>query len=155
MSETQNLKVLSFYLNDDLFAAPVTDVSEVNKIYTLRTVPKAPDSIVGLINLHGLTTAVLNTKKLLDIEPSELGENSRWIATNWGKSMVCFTVDQMHKIMVVALEEMDEVPQQVALSKTGYLMGCARVDDLIIPVLNLPKILDERLSEIVSELSDA
>jgi purine-binding chemotaxis protein CheW len=152
MPKRHGMKILSFYLNGDIYAVALPDIKEVNKVFSFRKVPKAPDCIAGVFNLHGSTTALLNTKRLLDIAPFEIDSSSQWIGSRLGDSLICFAVDQLHRIMVVDLTEIDEVPTQAKVLETGYIKGCARVDDLIIPVLDLPQLLDAQLAKAIVQL---
>jgi purine-binding chemotaxis protein CheW len=93
-----SIKVLTFFLNQDLYSAPVSDISEVNRMAGIRIVPKAPEYVMGLINLHGTIAPVLNLKSLLQIEPSKLAHNSKWIAARHKNTLVCFAVDKLDRI---------------------------------------------------------
>ena len=61
----KGLKGLIFSLNEELHAVPVSDIAEVNRIVNLKPAEGAPDWVLGLINLHGETTAVLTWSFLI------------------------------------------------------------------------------------------
>lgn len=152
MGSNESTAIVTFFLNDELYAIPLSDIREVNRMAGIRTVPKAPSYVVGLLNLHGLTSPVLNLKRLLRIEPSELARNSRWVAVKHESFPVCLAVDQLDRIIEVSCEKLDEAPALSKGPETQYLKCCARIDAAIVPVLEVNNLLEEKEKRVLAEI---
>jgi len=59
------MRVLSFYVDDELFAVDVDIVQKVARKIAVTHVPAAPDAITGIINLKGRVITVFNLNELL------------------------------------------------------------------------------------------
>jgi purine-binding chemotaxis protein CheW len=146
------MKMLTFFLNENSYAVPMADLTEVNRMAAIRIVPKAPDYVMGLLNLHGAVAPVLNLKRVLRLTPWQPAPHCMWIAVRHHGLLVCLTVDKLGRIMEVPSRALDETP---ALSKgieTRYLKCCARIEDAIVPVLGIDHLLDETEREALAEL---
>ncbi len=142
LSKSQSrLKVLTFLLNDQLHAAPVSDIAEVYRIVNLKPVENAPDWLLGLINLHGEATAVLNLKKVLSIEPSGFSHNAMWLAVKNGKSSVCLAVDKLHRMIDLDPKTINEIPILAESPDMKYVKCYARLNNSPIPVLDVKAII--------------
>jgi len=137
----KQLKVLTFLLNDTLHAAPVSDIAEVNRMVHLKPIESAPDWVLGLINLHGETTAVLNLKKVLSIEPSGFGQEAMWLAVKNGKSSVCLAIDNVHRLIDLEPKIINTIPILAENHDMKYVKCYARLNNSSIPVLDVKAII--------------
>ncbi|MGD9007387.1 MAG: chemotaxis protein CheW [Desulfobacteraceae bacterium] len=146
------MKLLTFYLNEESYAIPVADLTEVNRMAGIRIVPKAPEYVVGLLNLHGAVAPVLNLKSVLQLSPWQPAPQSMWIAVKHHGIMVCLVVDKLDRIMEVPRRVLDETPTLSKGVETRYLKCCARIENAIVPVLAVDDLLDEKKSEVLAKL---
>ena len=65
-SSQHNLKVLTFQLNQQLYAVSISDIKEVNRLTNLKQIPKHPAYVLGLINYHGETVFILFLKRYMN-----------------------------------------------------------------------------------------
>jgi purine-binding chemotaxis protein CheW len=143
-----DMKFVLFFLNQDRYALSVAATREVNRLVNIRVVDKAPAYVLGLINLHGLITPLLNLKKLLHIKPSHIESHTKWIAVQYGNTSACLTVDKLERIIEIPRERLDDVP---TLS-TGPDTNCFKVKDSIISVLAAGNLLTDKQREIVAQI---
>jgi purine-binding chemotaxis protein CheW len=146
------MKMLTFFLNAESYAIPMANLSEVNRMAGIRMVPKAPEYVMGLLNLHGAVTPVLNLKTVLQLTPWQPAPHSMWIAVKHHGISVCLAVDKLGRIMEVPCHALDETPTLTKGVETRYLKCCARIEDAIVPVLAVDELLDQRESEALAEL---
>jgi purine-binding chemotaxis protein CheW len=118
----------------------------------IRIVPKAPEYVVGLLNLHGTVAPVLNLKSVLQLTPWQPAPHSMWIAVKHHGLLVCLAVDKLGRIMEVPCRALDETPTLSKGVETRYLKCCARIENAIVPVLAVDDLLDETESEVLAEL---
>jgi purine-binding chemotaxis protein CheW len=149
------MKIITFLLNEERCAMPMTDISEVNRTAGIRIVPKAPDYVLGLINLHGAIVPILNLKRVLRIAPWQLAPDSMWIAVKHQSALVCLAVDKIGRIIEVPRQAIDEAPMLSKGPETKYLKCCARIDGAIVPVLAVDNLLNEKESEVLAEIMNS
>ena len=71
-------ELVTFYVGNSLCGIDITDIQEINKqTASLTWVPKAPDYVVGVLNLRGMIVTILDLGKKLGLSPLTLGKNSR------------------------------------------------------------------------------
>ncbi len=140
----KRLKGLIFSLNEELHAVPISDIAEVNRIVNLKPAEGAPDWVLGLINLHGETTAVINLKRLLSIEPSNFSHEAMWLAVKKDKSFVCLAIDKVCRFIDLDPETLDEMPTLTEGPDLKYIKCYARLHDGPIPVLDVKAIVNKR-----------
>ncbi len=136
-----SIKVLTFFLNDDLFALPVSDLREVNRFTTCRPIEKAPSWVLGMINFHGKATPVFNLKRLLSVEPSELDQKAMWLAVENNGSLLCLAVDKVCQFMNMDSHIIDEMPDLANGTDIEHIKYYARINDNLIPVLDIQGIV--------------
>ena len=93
--ENEEFRILTFYLNDKLFAIPILEIKEIHRISTLKILEKAPPEILGVINFHSSVIPVFNLKLLLGMKPVANQENV-CIAIKNKESYVSLSVDKLH-----------------------------------------------------------
>ncbi len=148
----QTIKVLTFLLNEEMLGVPVSDIREVHRVTSCKAVPKSPDCVVGLINCHGKTTAVLNLKKLLNFNPSDLAANAMWFGAGRDESSVCFAVDAIRGFIDLPCQCVDEMPVLAEGLETGHIKYYARVDDELVQVIDVDNIIGAREREFLDDL---
>jgi purine-binding chemotaxis protein CheW len=146
------MRFLTFFLNQDRYAVSVAVTREVNRMVDIRIVPKAPEYVLGLINLHGLINPVLNLKELLNIKPSQLASHSRWIAVEHGGLSVCLAVDKLDRIRRITREKLYDIPTLSKGPQTEYLQNCFKVEDKIVPVLAAGNLLADKEREVITHI---
>ena len=137
----QRIEVLTFLLNDKIYSVSVADIREVNRLVKCRLVEKAPHRVLGMINFHGKTTPVFNLKSLLSIEPSELDQKAMWLAVENNGSYLCLAVDKVCRFLNMDSQIIDEMPYMANGTDVEHIKYYARVNDNLIPVLNVRGIL--------------
>ncbi len=115
------MKFITFFLNGERYAVSVAETREVNRMVDIRSIPKAPAYVLGLINWHGMITPVLNLKELLHINPSQLETHARWIAVKHDGFPICLAVDKLDRIRKIPREELDSTPNLSKCTQTEYL----------------------------------
>ena len=137
----QEVRMLTFFLNNDLYSVSVSDIREVNRLTKHRPVEKAPDWVLGVINFHGKTTLVFNLKKLLSIEPYNLDQKALWLAVENNGINFCLAVDRIGKFLNISSEIVDEMPARKNEYEFGSIKYYIRINDSLIPVLDVKGIL--------------
>ncbi|MDY7081468.1 MAG: chemotaxis protein CheW [Halobacteria archaeon] len=70
IEDVEMVRVLEFVLGGDTYAIEVTDVSSIVEMsdITVTRLPRSPDAIDGVTDMRGEITAVLDLRKLLEVD---------------------------------------------------------------------------------------
>lgn len=136
------MKVLSFFLNQELYAIPVTDICEVNRIpvATFKTLKEG--IMMGHLNLHGAAACILNLKQILGSKPFDLHATPGWIAIKSHESFVCLAVDGFFRFMEIPDQNLSTIPVLKEQQDSRKIQFYARVDNDLIPVLDIKYIIE-------------
>jgi purine-binding chemotaxis protein CheW len=70
-------RLLTFSLSDQWFALDVSHVKEISRLGTVTRVPLVRDHVLGVVNLRGNITAVIDVRSLLALPRKPLSSSAR------------------------------------------------------------------------------
>jgi len=82
-----------FTLDEKYYAVPLSAIEKVIRAVELISVPKAPDSLLGLLNIKGNIIPVINIRKKLHLPDRETELNDRIVISNISGQLFAFTVN--------------------------------------------------------------
>lgn len=78
MSEVQHsdteTQVLEFTLGEEQYCVTIEAVNEIVKATELTPMPDTPPAVVGMMDLRGQTTAIVNPKRVFETDEQTAGE---------------------------------------------------------------------------------
>lgn len=77
------MKVLVFHLGADRYGLPLRQVRRVLPLLELKGIPLAPDSVAGLMNLHGDPVPVIDLSRIGGGAPSRLHFDTRIVVVDY------------------------------------------------------------------------
>jgi len=146
MNNHNNTKFLGFYLNNDIYAIPISDICEINRLANLFEEKSLDRAIIGMINYHGKTTPVYNLKKILNLSVVNQDTLTMWFAFKHVSGVSCFAFDSLYQMLHASPDCIDTVSEFAAMSiHTKYVQTYLRIDERLIPVLELEKWVKETI----------
>lgn len=142
-----------FRLSIEEFALDISYVYEVVKIQEIFPLPQAPSFLEGVIRLRNRIIAVIDLAKKFGLvqEVSEVA-GKRIIICRVRKFIIGLIVDQVSEIVSLPAGTFTPAPQIFSVSATSIpVSGIARLDERVVPVLDLEKILTEEESGLLSQ----
>lgn len=135
------LQVVSFRLHDEEYAIEITKVKEIILVEGVTRVPQMPAFIEGIINLRGNVIPVLDLRKRFELPGAALSEQSRIVVTRMESRIVGLIVDSVSQVMKIPKSKIQPPPQTIAGLAGEYLVGIGKMDDRMILLLDIEKIL--------------
>ena len=137
----------TFYLNGEYFGIEVEKVQEVIKEQPFTTVPLAPSTIKGLINLRGQIIAVIDLRARLECPPF-LGNiaNRMIIILKHKEYFVGFLVDKIGEVWAVDVDDFHSVPETLRGVAREMITGTFKRDEGLLKILNTEKTNDFRVA---------
>jgi len=77
------MKVLVFYIGADRYGLPLRQVRRVLPLLELKGIPLAPDSVAGLLNLHGDPMPVIDLSRISGGPPSRKHFDTRIVVADY------------------------------------------------------------------------
>jgi len=142
---------VKFLVGNEVFGVDINQTREIIKLQVMLKVPNTPPYIEGLINLRGKVLTVFNLRKRLGFPDSEFDDNCKIIVVNYNDMDIGFTVDLVSEILRVPEESVENTPPSVSGVDNRFLSGVAKVNDKMILLLDLQKVLTPDEEENVKE----
>jgi purine-binding chemotaxis protein CheW len=139
--ESTDQKVVVFQLGQEEYAVPVEQVKTIEKLESLTRVPRTPEFVKGVVNLRGIVTPVIDLRGRFDLEESEYTEHTRMIVVAVGDLEVALVVDSANDVLDIPLDAIEAPPEVVGGIRANYLNGIAKMDNRLLVLLNLEKVL--------------
>lgn len=143
-------------LGNEEFGIEITQVQEIIKMPSEIThIPNMPKFIEGIINLRGKIVPIIHLRKRFNLEEKQISDEMRIVIASIENQSVGFVVDSVTEVISILSEKVEPVPTPIARIGVEYLNGVAKLDNRLIILLNLDKILSnlEKLS--LKEISKA
>jgi chemotaxis-related protein WspB len=77
------MKVLVLHIGPDRYGQPLRQVRRVLPLLELKGIPLAPDSVAGLMNLHGAPTPVIDLSRISGGAPSRQHFDTRIVVADY------------------------------------------------------------------------
>jgi purine-binding chemotaxis protein CheW len=132
-------KLVVFTLDEQRYALHLGSVERVVRTVEVTALPKAPQIILGVINIHGKIIPVINIRKRFCLPERELEINDRLILAHTRKREVVLVVDTVTD--VIESPEVKTTATEKIAPNIDYIEGITKIDDGIILIHDLEKFL--------------
>ena len=139
-------KMVVFRLGPNEYALKVDEVREVLKIRDITVLPNSPDYVVGVTNIRGEITPIIDLRKMLHISEHSEKDSERY------KDMLVMVVEVDNipvGILVDAVSDVIQIPKENIEKVDGvgdgmgvdYVEGIGKIDNRLIIILNINKLI--------------
>lgn len=142
--DEEAVQIVSFFLDGDEYAFEVIDAVEVLRPKEITDVPQRPRFIKGLISVRGEMVPVIDLKMRMNDGKGASEYNllsSRILIGGAYESKAGFLVDGIGGVKEVKAGSM-EAAEDRGVGASGFLKGVIRLDDKVIRLLDIERILD-------------
>lgn len=145
----EDLKVIVFELNKEEYAVPVQQVGSIERTQTITRVPNTADFVKGVINLRGVVTPVIDLRTRFGMKESDQSENTRIIIVYMDDIKAGMIVDAANDVTDIPGATVEPPPSVVGTVETDYIRGIAKLEDRLLILLDLHKVLHEDEVEVI------
>ncbi|MGA1791395.1 MAG: chemotaxis protein CheW [bacterium] len=135
------MKFVTFFLESEEYALPISQVQEINRIGEITRVPNSPEHVRGVINLRGKIVPVIELKKRLQLGETSIDKDSRIVVVEHGPKVLGLMVDRVAQVLNISAEQIDEVPEEVVQIDENYIKGIGKINGRMIIILELGKVI--------------
>jgi purine-binding chemotaxis protein CheW len=131
--------LLVFTLDEHRYALHLSAVERALRIVEISPLPKAPDIVIGVINVQGRILPVMNIRRRFRLPEREPSLSDQLIIARASRRMVALVADAV--IGVIGRPEQEVVEAEKILPGLEYVQGVVKLEDGIILIHDLNRFL--------------
>lgn len=147
------LQLVSFKIANEEFGIDILNVQEINKMTQVTKVPNSPEFVEGVINLRGRVIPVVNLRVKMDLPNREYDKDTRIIVVDLSGKTVGFLVDSVSEVLRIPRNIMEPPPSIVAGINSNYITAVGKLEDRLLILLDLDKILQQDEKEVLETVN--
>lgn len=133
-----------FSLTDEQFGVNVKQAKEIIPVNQFTHIPNSPDYVMGVIDLRGEIIPIIDLKKKLGLSVNNLEtENQKIIIVEINNSFIGMLVDNVNEMLRMYEDEIAKAPNITKGINKNYITGVGRMNNELLILLDLDKILSE------------
>lgn len=128
-----------FTLDEQRYALHLSAVGRIVRIVEITPLPKAPEIVLGVVNIQGQIIPVFNIRRRFHLPEREIELSDQLIIAHTSRRTVALVVEEVIGIIERAPQEI--VPTEQVLPGTEYVEGVVKLEDGMILIHDLDTFL--------------
>ncbi len=145
------LQLVSFKIGDEEFGVDILNVREINRMVEITRVPKSPEFVEGVINLRGKVIPIVSLRKRMGMPEKEQDKDTRIVVVELEDQLIGFVVDAVSEVLRISRNITEPPPETASGVDAEYITGIAKMDERLLILLNLNRLLDVGEREALKE----
>jgi purine-binding chemotaxis protein CheW len=137
------VQLVSFRLGCELYGIAVTKVQEIILPGKITRIPQTPDYLRGLINLRSMVIPVVDLRLRFGLPCGDATDETRIIVVNVSGKTIGLIVDAVIEVLRISREAVVPPPSTVVGLGREYLTGLIKLDNQVLILLDVDKLLNE------------
>lgn len=135
-------QLVVFKLADEEYGAPIEQVREIIRFVSITAVPKAPESVLGVISLRGRVIPVVSLRKRFGFSIVEPNEATRVVVSDVDGQTVGFVVDSVSEVLRLDEGNIEPPPEGGFQADSQFIKGIGKTGNRLIILLELARIMN-------------
>lgn len=145
-----SLQMVSFQLAEEEYGIDISKVREIILVGEITQIPETPAFVKGLINLRSNIIPVIDLKLRFGLPEAERTDDTRIMVVDVAGKTIGIIVDAVNEVLRISQSNIAPPPPTVAGLGHEYLTGLAKLENRLLIVLDIERILsneEQNLSE--------
>jgi purine-binding chemotaxis protein CheW len=151
----ENREFLTFTLGEEEYCIDILKVQEIRGYDAVTKIANAPDFIKGVINLRGNIVPIVDLRIKFNLKEVEYHGQTVVIILNILGRTIGIVVDRVSDVILLGSERIKPTPEFGATLNTQYITGLATLDDRMLIVMNIEKLMSSPEMQLLSEAQGA
>jgi purine-binding chemotaxis protein CheW len=148
-------QLVVFDLAKEHYGVDIGAVEGIIKMQEITAVPRAPHFVEGVTNLRGEVLPVIDLCKRFGLSPGADTKETRIVVIDTHGTKVGMIVDVVSEVLRVSEEAIEPLASIATTVDSALIRGIAKVDDRLIILLDLDKVLSAEEQNQMSQLEPA
>lgn len=140
-STATEIQLVVFDLASENYGVDIDDVREIIRMQNITKVPGAHSFVEGVINLRGRVVPVVDLRKRLALFEGEQTKESRIVVIDINGQDVGVVVDAVTEVSRISMSSVEPPSTMITSTESDYLRGIAKLENRMIILLDLNKVL--------------
>ena len=140
-------QLVIFELANEYYGVDIAAVESIIKLQPITVVPHAPSYVKGVTNLRGKVMPVVELHKRFGLASVEPTKDSRIVVVAMGGLAAGLIVDGVSEVLTIQDQNIEPAPRMTTTVDSGFITGIAMLDDRLIILLDLSKVLSTQEQE--------
>jgi purine-binding chemotaxis protein CheW len=132
-------RFIVFLLAGQRYALPLAAVDKVVRAVEYTVLPKAPDIVLGIINVQGRVIPLVNIRRRFRLPEREVALTDQIVIAHTARRPVALLMDGVSGMLENPEQEI--VPARDILPDTDYIDGVVKLKDGLVLIHNLDRFL--------------
>jgi len=147
------MQLVSFRLAQEEYGIEITKVQEIILMGEITRVPQTPDYIKGLINLRSTVIPIVDLRLRFGLPQQEQTDATRIMVVNVAGKTLGIIVDAVSEVLRISHDQIAPPPPTVAGLGREYLTGLVKLDNRLLILLDIDKILTQEQAAAVEAVT--
>jgi purine-binding chemotaxis protein CheW len=134
-----DMEIVVFSLDEPRYALDLSTVERVVRAVEVTPLPKAPEIVLGVINLQGRVVTVVDVRKRFRLPGREVNIDDRFIISRTSRRLVALMADDVIGVQKLGKQQILSADQDLPFAE--YIKGVAKVDKDLILIYDLDRFL--------------
>ena len=145
-------QLVVFELDREFYGVNIAVVESIIKMQSITQLPQTPAYIKGVTNLRGTVLPVIDLSIRFGLESHSDTRQTRIIIVTMGSIKVGVMVDGVSEVLRISDKSIEPLPPMVNSVNADFLKGIARLEDRLIILLDVERVLDFQGQETLAAL---
>jgi len=154
-STNELVQLVGFQLGNEEYGIDILKVKEINRVTEITKIPQSPEFVDGVINLRGNVIPIIDLRKRFHMPEREHDKQTRIVVGEIEGRTVGLVVDAVSEVLRLPASTIEPAPKLVSKGQADYITGVGKLEDRLLMLLDIDKILTgsdkERLFEMSSK----
>lgn len=132
-------KTVFFKLDGKTYALHLDNVDTILRAVEITPLPKAPDIVLGIINMHGEIIPIVDVRKRFSLRPKKISLTDQIIVVKTSRRKIGIFADSTEGYREIPSEQV--INNKKIWKEIEYLDGVIKISDDLVLINNLEKFL--------------
>lgn len=137
----RELELNTFYVGDLLLGIDIHQVEEINRQLNMTPTPHTPETVRGVVNLRGEVVTVLDLRRALGLDATEICTSSRNVIVNSRGERIGLLVDRIADVVIASAELVEPPPANVNGIDGRFFTGVYKLESELVVILDVEQVL--------------
>lgn len=147
--KNKRTQLVVFSLDEQQYALHLSAVERTVRVAEVTPLPKAPEIVLGVINVQGQIVPVVDVRKRFRLPQREIALSDRFIIAQTSKRRVAIVADSVRG--VTERPEQEVIAGEDILPRMEYVEGVAILEDGVVLIHDLDKFLSFEEERILND----